>query len=78
MSQQPFLSDPDYEVTKEDKRAALIVLGVTVTVWPTEGYPERIRYTLMPPDVGRFCEDDLVQLFKWSSASGSSFAALCV
>jgi DNA invertase Pin-like site-specific DNA recombinase len=56
MKQQQFLSDPTYEVTKEDKRAALIVLGVKATVWPSEGYPKRIEFQLCPPDVQRFCD----------------------
>lgn len=56
VSQQPFLSDPTYEVTKEDKRAALIILGAMATVWPTEGHPERVQFTLSPPDIQRFCD----------------------
>lgn len=55
-SLQPFLADQTYEVTKEDKRAALIILGVSVTVWPTEGYPERVQFALCPPDIQRFCD----------------------
>ncbi len=56
ISQQPLLADPTYEVTKEDKRAALIILGVKATVWPTEGYPERVQFQLCPPDIQRFCD----------------------
>jgi hypothetical protein len=56
MSQQRFLADPEYEVTKEDKRAALMILGVSATVFPTEGYPDRVQFTLCPPDIQRFCD----------------------
>src|SRR2546425_2007510 len=56
MKQQQFLADPDYEVTKEDKRAVLIVMGVQATVWPSEGYPKRMEFELCPPDVQRFCD----------------------
>ena len=56
IAQQPFLADPDYTVSKEDKRSALIILGVKVMVWPTEGYPERVQFQLCPPDIQRFCD----------------------
>ncbi len=56
ISQQPYLRDPTYEITKEDKRAALLILGVTATVWPTEGYPDRVKFALSPPDIQRFCD----------------------
>lgn len=56
MSQQEFLSDPEYEITKEDKRAVLLVLGAKATVWPTEGYKKRKEFELCPPDVQRFCD----------------------
>jgi len=56
--------------------SALLILGVKGMVWPTEGYPERIKFTLMPPDVGRFCDDDLVQLSKRSSSPRSYLSAL--
>lgn len=56
MSQQQCLTDPDYEVTKEDMRAVLIVMGVQATVWPSEGYPKRMEFALCPPDVQRFCD----------------------
>ena len=56
ISQQPYLADPSYEITKEDKRAALIILGVKATVWPTEGYPDRVKFALSPPDIQRFCD----------------------
>jgi len=55
-SQQPFLQDGAYEITKEDKRAALLVLGVKATVFPTQGYPDRVQLELAPPDVQRFCD----------------------
>jgi hypothetical protein len=56
MSQQQCLSDPDYEITKEDKRAVLIVMGVQATVWPSEGYPKRMEFELCPSDIQRFCD----------------------
>ncbi len=56
ISQQPYLADPTYEITKEDKRAALVILGVKATVWPTEGYPDRVKFALSPPDIQRFCD----------------------
>lgn len=56
LSQQQFLSDPTYEITKEDKRAVLIVLGAKATVWPSEGYPQRIQFEISPPDIQRFCD----------------------
>lgn len=43
-------------VEKEDKRAALLVLSVKVTVWPTEGYAQRKEFELCPPDVQRYCD----------------------
>jgi len=58
---RPFLDNPDYEVTPEDKRAALIVLGVKAIVWPTEGYKERVHLELAPPDIKRYCDFDLTQ-----------------
>jgi site-specific DNA recombinase len=55
VSQQQFLVDPTYEITKEDKRAVLFALGVKATVWPSEGYPERVQFEISPPDIQRFC-----------------------
>ncbi len=58
-SQQPFLQDSSYEVTKADKRAALLILGLTATVFPTQGYEnpdDRAQFALCPPDVQRFCD----------------------
>jgi hypothetical protein len=56
LSQQHCLKDPDYEVTKEDKRAVLIVMGVKATIWPSEGYPKRMEFELCPSDIQRFCD----------------------
>ncbi len=56
ITQQPYLADPSYEITKDDKRAALMILGVTATVWPRYGYPDRVKFSLAPPDVQRFCD----------------------
>ena len=55
-SQQPFLQDSSYEITKEDKRAALLILGVKATVFPTKGYPDRVQFELASPDIARFCD----------------------
>jgi hypothetical protein len=48
---RPFLNDPTYEISQEDKISALLILGVKGMVWPTEGYPDHIRFTLMPPSL---------------------------
>ncbi len=56
VSQQEFLRDPNYEITKEDKRAVLLVLGAKATVWPSEGYPQRTQFEISPPDIQRFCD----------------------
>jgi hypothetical protein len=56
MSQQPYLTDPAYVITTADKRAALLILGVKATVWPTEGYDDRVQFSLSPPDIQRFCD----------------------
>jgi DNA invertase Pin-like site-specific DNA recombinase len=56
VSQQEFLRNPDYEITKEDKRGVLLVLGVKATVWPSEGYPQRTQFEISPPDIQRFCD----------------------
>lgn len=56
VSQQQFLRDPDYDITKEDKRVVLLVLGVKATVWPSEGYPQRTQFEISPPDIQRFCD----------------------
>jgi hypothetical protein len=71
---RPFLDNPSYDISQEDKVSALMILGVKGKVWPTEGYPDRIIFTLMPPDIGRFCDDDLVQLSKWPPSPRSAFA----
>ncbi len=57
---RPFLDDPTYVISNEDKIGALLILGVKGIVWPIEGYPEHNTFTLMPPDVSRFCDDNLV------------------
>ncbi len=56
LTQQEFLRDPDYEITKEDKRAILLVMGVKATIWPSEGYPQRTQFEISPPDIQRFCD----------------------
>lgn len=58
-SQQPFLQDSSYEVTKQDKRAALLILGLTAVVFPTQGYEnpdDRAQFELAPPNIQRFCD----------------------
>lgn len=61
-SQQQFLNDPDYEVSFDDKRNALLVLGVKVTVWPAlPGYKKRSEMRLLPPDIARVV--DCVDVF---------------
>jgi len=60
-SQRPFLDNPAYVPSQKDKIAALLILGVKVIVWPaSEEYEERIKYTLLPPDIkrcmGEFCD----------------------
>jgi hypothetical protein len=55
-SQQAFLVDSTYEITKEDKRAVLLVLGLKATIWPNGDYENRYDFELCPPDVQRFCD----------------------
>ena len=56
-SQRPFLDDPTYQISQQDKISALLILGVKATVWPpnTE-YEDRTTFRLLPPDVARFCD----------------------
>ena len=56
VSQQQFLTDTSYEITKEDKRSVQFVLGAKATVYPSEGYPERVQFEISPPDIQRFCD----------------------
>jgi len=51
--QRQFLSDPDYEVTLDDKLGAILFLGVKATVHSVEGHPKRVKLELMPPDIDR-------------------------
>lgn len=56
LTQQELLRDPNYEITKEDKRGVLLILGVKVTIWPSEGYPQRTQFAISPKDVQDFCD----------------------
>lgn len=56
LTQQEFLRDPDYEITKEDKRGVLLILGVKATIWPSEGYPQRTQFAISPKDIQDFCD----------------------
>jgi site-specific DNA recombinase len=60
-TQRPLLDNPQYEITQKDKHAALLILGVKAFVWPTEGYPERVKLELCPPDINRFCDFDFTE-----------------
>jgi site-specific DNA recombinase len=63
-SQRQFLNNPNYEVSYDDKRNALLVLGVKVTVWPAlPGYEKRSEIRLLPPDIARVvdCVDDFTR-----------------
>ncbi len=56
-SQRPYLDDPSYQITQQDKISALLILGVKATVWPpTPEYEDRSQFQLLPPDVARFCD----------------------
>ena len=56
---RPFLHDPDYQISQEDKISALLILGVRMTAWPPTGENEhRTNLRLFPPDIARFCDGD--------------------
>lgn len=56
---RPFLDDPTYTISQQDKISALLILGVKATVWPLSGgFEERLRFKLAPPDIARFCDFD--------------------
>ena len=67
LSQQSFLLDPTYEITQEDKRAALLILGVKATIWPAEGYPDRVKFTFAPPDITRSSDVDIVKAIQYAA-----------
>lgn len=64
---QHFLHDPEYHITQEDKRAALMVLGVKAYVFPVDGYEERVRFTIAPPEIQRLCEVDIVKAVQYAA-----------
>jgi site-specific DNA recombinase len=49
---RPFLTDPTYEPTYEEKRLAVRIMGVKATVFPTQGdYPYRFDISVTVPDI---------------------------
>ena len=49
---QPFLADPSYEVSYEEKRLAVRILGIKATVFPASGdYPFRFQIDIAPPAI---------------------------
>jgi site-specific DNA recombinase len=67
LSQQPYLQDPTYEVTQEDKRAAMLILGVKGTVWPEAGYKDRVQFTIEPPEIARSSDVDIVKAIQYAA-----------
>jgi DNA invertase Pin-like site-specific DNA recombinase len=60
------LDDPDYVVSKEDKIAAMLVLGVTATVWPVS-CPKRVEFKLRPAEVNRHCDIEIVKAIQYAA-----------
>ena len=59
---RPFLDDPTYQISYDDMREAMLVLGVKAVVWPaSKEYTDRHELTLLPPDIARFCEYDFTK-----------------
>jgi site-specific DNA recombinase len=59
---RPFLNDPDYTVSFDDMREAVLVMGVKAIVYPaSEEYEERVKITFFPPDIGRFSDCDFTK-----------------
>lgn len=69
ISQREFLDDPTYEVTKEDKLAAVVYLGIKATVLPEKGNEKRVKLELMPPDIDRvlhsFSREIVFPIIRW-------------
>ena len=65
---RPYLTDPSYKLSYEDKREAMLIMGFKVIIWPpTAEYPKRWEMTIRPPDIARVCDFDFV-----NSSSGDS------
>lgn len=47
---RPLLDDPDYHPSYDDKRSAIVVLGITATVYPA-GSRERYKLVVSPPNI---------------------------
>ncbi len=59
---RPYLNDPDYQLSYDDMREAVLVMGLKVVVYPaTEEYEDRVKMTIRPPDIARFCDHDLTK-----------------
>ena len=50
---RPFLTDPDYlkKASYDELRLAVRILGIRVTVWPTQGYADRVQIVATVPQV---------------------------
>jgi site-specific DNA recombinase len=46
---RPLLDDPTYQPSYNEKRLACQILGVKASVYPSVGYPERIKIEVSPP-----------------------------
>jgi hypothetical protein len=76
---RPFVDDPTYMISQEDKIAVIRVLGVRVKIFPTEKTaPNRIECDMFPPDVERYCDGDFGQLLSGQISSRSIIFALCL
>lgn len=69
-TQREFLEDSVPISTQEDKRAALVILGVKATVFPATGYPNRMKFELMPPNTKRFCDADFIKAVYYIAGEG--------
>jgi DNA invertase Pin-like site-specific DNA recombinase len=45
------LDDPEFVPTYKEKRLACQILGIVATVFPTEGYKERVKLVVDPPKI---------------------------
>jgi hypothetical protein len=51
-----------YEIGVDDMREAMLVMGVKIVVFPaSENYEDRVKMTLLPPDIARFCDYDFTK-----------------
>src|SRR5260370_2956393 len=46
---RPLLSDPSYIPTYQEKRLAVLILGIRAKVFPDKGYPYQVKINVPPP-----------------------------